>query len=108
MQQNYPFQPRGAVGTTPAGQTSIAVTAAVQQLTLPPVPAEGGSMRLVNAGTQTIYWSYGVSASLSTSNGVPMLPNTVETFSVPGGTTQLSVIAGATGSTLIATVGDGT
>lgn len=107
MQQQYSFQPRGASGTTPAAQTNIAVTAAVQQLTLPPVPAEGGSMRIVVDGTSNIAWSFGVSGSLALGNGVHMLANTIEMFSIPGGITQLSVIGAATGSTLRVMIGDG-
>lgn len=101
------FQPRGAVGATPVAQTSIAVTTAVQQLALPPVPAEGATLRLVADGTSSIAWAYGSSAGLTMLNGVPMLPNTVETFAVPGGTTAISVIGSAAGTTLRATVGDG-
>jgi len=106
-QQSFSFQARGATGTTPAAQTALAVTAAVQQITLPSAPSEGGTIRVVVDGTQNIAWSYGVSASLNLSNGVHMLANTVETFSVPGGITQLSVIAAATGSTVRVMVGDG-
>lgn len=107
MQQDFPFQPRGATGTTPAANVSLAVTAAVQQITIPPVPAEGGTMRIVVSGTQEIAWSYGVSSGLSLSNGVAMLANTIESFSIPGGVTQLSVVAAATGSTIRVHVGDG-
>ena len=101
------FQPRGATGTTPNSTTNLAVTTAAQQLTLPSIPAEGATLRLVCAGTQTVFWSYGASSGLTVSNGVPVLANTVETFFVPGGTTQISLIAAATGSTVYATVGDG-
>lgn len=106
MQQNYPFQPRGAAALSATQNTAnIAVTAAAQQIPLPLVPAEGGTMRLVNSGNQVIFWLYG-NLAVTTANGVPMLPNTVETFSTPPGT-QLSVIAAATGSTLYVTIGDG-
>ncbi|MGG2046765.1 hypothetical protein [Burkholderia gladioli] len=101
------FQPRGAAGATPNSTTNLAVTTAVQQLTLPAVPAEGATLRLVCSGTQTVFWSYGVSSGLTVSNGVPLLANTVEPFFVPGGATQISLIAAATGSTVYATIGDG-
>ncbi|CAB4188172.1 hypothetical protein UFOVP1165_65, partial [uncultured Caudovirales phage] len=63
----------------------------------------------VNTGTQTIHWLYGNVAVTTTgaAMGVPMLANTVETFTVPAGITQLSVIAAAVGSSLYVTVGDG-
>lgn len=107
MQQNYAFQPRGASGTTPNAQTNIAVTASVQQLTLPPIPQEGGSMRIVVDGTSNIAWSFGVSSGLTIGNGVHMLANTVEAYSIPGGVTQLSVIGASTGSTMRVIIGDG-
>jgi hypothetical protein len=107
MQQQYPFQPRGASGNPPAAQASIAVTTAVQQLTLPQLPSEGGTMRVVVDGTSNIAWTFGVAAGLTMNNGVPMLGNTVESFSIPASVTQLSVIGAATGSTLRVVVGDG-
>jgi len=107
MQQDFPFQPRGATGTTPTANASLAVTASVQQITIPAVSNDGGTMRIVVSGTQEIAWSYGVSSGLSLSNGVSMLANTVESFAIPGGITQLSVVAAATGSTIRVHVGDG-
>ena len=107
MQQDFPFQPRGATGTTPTAQTNIAVTTGVQQLTLPAVQSEGGTIRIVNEGPANISWSFGVSASLTTGNGVLMLANTVETFGLPGGITQLSVIGTIAGSNMRVICGDG-
>lgn len=102
MQQNYPFQPAGGVSST----TNIAVTASSQQLTLPSIGADGGSLVLTNIGTQTVFIAYGsVTASVSTS--MPLLPNSSQVISIPGGVSQLSVIAAATGSTLYATAGQG-
>lgn len=107
MQQQYPFQPRGASGATPNAQKNIAVTAAIQQVTLPPIPAEGATMRVVVDGSQNIAWCFGQSAGLTLGNGVHMLAQTVESFTIPGGVTQLSVIAGAAGSTMRIIIGDG-
>lgn len=109
MQQQYPFQPSGAGQITVASSTTIAVTASAQQVTIPVVSSNGMTMRLANIGTQTVFWLYGnlaVTAS-GTAMGVPVLANTVETFTVPAGITQLSVIAAAVGSSLYVTVGDG-
>ena len=108
MQQNYPFQPRGASGTTPTAQTALAITAAVQQITLPPIPAEGCSMLIAVDGASNVSWSYGVSSGLTISNGVFMLANAKETFSIPGGITQLSVIGASAVGTFRVIVGDGT
>lgn len=102
MQQQYPFQPIAGAAST----LNIAVTASNQTFTLPSPPNSGGTMRLVNSGSQVVFWAYGtVTSAVATST--PMLPGTVETFTLPGGVTTLSVIAGATGSTLYATIGEG-
>ena len=104
MQQNYPFQP----AATAASTSSIAVTAANQTLTLSPtVGMDGGTMRVTNVGTQTVFMAFGtVTASVTTS--MPLPAGTVEAFSLPGGVNTLSVIAAGTGSTLYVTVGSGT
>lgn len=98
-----PFQP----APTAASTTALAVTAANQTMTLSP---NGGtqtrSVRLANIGTQTVFVALGtVTSSVTTS--MPVLANSVEVFTLPGGVTTLSVIAAATGSTLYATIGDG-
>lgn len=107
MQQDFPFQPRGATGTTPTAQTALAITAAVQQITLPLMPAEGGSMMISVDGASSVAWSFGVSASLSISNGVFMFANTKEVFGCPGGITQLSVIGASAAGTFRVVIGDG-
>lgn len=99
-----PFQPNmTAAGVTTA---SLAVTAASQTFTIPLVPDDGAMVRIVNDGTQVIHWNYGsIAAAVGTST--PMIAASVEVFTVPPGTTQISVIAAATGSTIRATVGIG-
>ncbi len=98
--QNAPFAPQ------PQAQVSVAVTSASQDLAITP-PQGGGSMRLVNEGTDKIYWKYGAGGA-TVAGSVPMLPNTAEVFDLPGGITSLAVI-GATGglSTLRVTPGQG-
>jgi hypothetical protein len=108
MQTQFCFQPRASNQATPAGTVNGAVTASVTNIVLPVGPGlTECTARFVNSGAQVIFWSYGAGASLSVANGVPMLPNTVETFNIPAGVSQLAVIAAATGSTLYVTVGDG-
>ncbi|MEX3914872.1 hypothetical protein AB4Y43_01310 [Paraburkholderia sp. BR10872] len=107
MIPTFDFQPDGSFNATPTCSTQIAVTTAVQQLTLPASLVQNGTMRLVNNGAQNIAWCYGVNANLSMTNGVLMLANTVESFGFPAGVTQISVIGAATGSTLVASVGVG-
>lgn len=106
-QQEFPFQPRGASGTTPAAQTSIAITAAVQQLTLPPIPAEGCSALITVDGASNVAWSFGVSSGLTLGNGVFLLANTQGAFSIPGGVTQMSVIGASAAGTFRVVIGDG-
>lgn len=109
MQTQFCFQPRASNQTPPAGTANGAVTAGVTQIALPgQVPYETECTgRFVNSGSQTIFWAYGTQAGLTVGNGVPMLAGTVETFNIPAGVSAISVIAGAVGSTLYITVGDG-
>jgi len=103
MQQNFPFQ----VAATAANTSNIAVTASNQTFTLSPtVGSDGGTVRLANIGTQTVFVAMGTVTSTTTTS-MPVLANSIETFSLPGGVNTLSVIAAATGSTLYATIGQG-
>ena len=92
---------------SPIGDTvNVAVTATAQTLTLtsPGAGTGNATLRLANKGSETVFFHFLATATLS--NGVPILPNTVEVFDL-GGLTSLSVIAAATGSTLYATTGVG-
>ena len=108
MQQNYPFQPRGALGATPTAQTNLAITAAVQQLTIPLIPQEGCSILIAVDGGSNIAWSFGVATNLTIGNGVFMFANSKETFGCPPYTTQISVIGASALGTIRVIVGDGT
>jgi hypothetical protein len=99
MQQQYSFKPRGNGNTV-----NLAVGVAAANVPLTTLPAEGGTVRLVNSGTQTVFIAFGATATVAA--GMPMLGNTVETFTLAP-TDTISAIASATGSTLYATVGDG-
>lgn len=93
---------------TPIGSTSnIAVTATSQVLLVPSIGNTSGTLRIINSGSQTIFLNFGSSAAVATvAAGMPMLPNTVETFA-SGQFTHIAVIAPATGSTLYITSGAG-
>lgn len=87
----------------PQGTVSGAVTATAADLTL---AAGASAVMLTNVGTQVIFFKFntgGASASVDT----PLLPNTQSVFSMPPGTTKISAIAAAVGSTLYATPGTG-
>lgn len=109
MQAQFAFLPRASNQNPPAGSVQGAVTAAVTQINLPaPAPYETETTALFsNIGSQWVYWCFGAQAGLTTANGVPVGPGTQQTFTIPAGVSQISVIAGATGSTLAVTVGDG-
>jgi len=104
----FPFQPRGANANPPTAQASGAVGTAVSQINLPNAPYDGETTaRFVVDGTQPIAWAYGSQAGLTYANGVSMLANSAETFMIPMGVSQISVIALAAGSTLRIIPGDG-
>lgn len=109
MQSPFPFQPRAANQNPPKTQDQIATTNAQQALTL----ANTGSVmtetviRVVNQGADVTAWCYGSQAGLTLNNGVLMLPNSVETFTLPAGVTQISVIGSAGGNTFRVMAGDG-
>ena len=94
----------------PIGQTvNIAVTASAQQFYIPGAPG-ANQVRIVNSGTTLVFILFGAggSAQVATAtNAMAMLAGTVEVFTLPANGLQLSVIAGATGSTLYATAGAG-
>jgi hypothetical protein len=106
MQTQFAFLPRAANQNPPVTQVEIAVTAAVQQLAVPQVETEC-TMRIVNDGPAAFAWCFGAQAALTLNNGVYMLPTSVETFTLPAGITQLSVIGSATGSNMRVHFGDG-
>lgn len=103
-----PFRPRGLEEATPAGQVPLTVSAAVQQVSLPPsVQYCGGAIRIVNQGGTGVAWCYGNNGNLTLSNGEFMLPDTVETFQIPRGYTQLSVIGASAAGTFRVHAGEG-
>jgi hypothetical protein len=63
------------------------------------------SVRLANVGTQNVFVRLDGTAA-TTAAGIPMIANTVETFSMPAGSTTVKVI-GASGSILYVTPGRG-
>lgn len=107
MQQQYPFQANGMATTTPTAQTTAAITNAVTQLTLPTVPSDGGSLRLVVNSTSNVAWCYGTNANLTIDNGCFMLTNSDFVFTIPGGVSVISLIGSASNGNLRAMVGQG-
>lgn len=83
---------------------TLAVTGSSQALTLP-TPQGNRTIRILTNGSVPVFWKYGTGAAVATST--PILPNTVETFFLPNDVTQISFIAGGTGTTIYITVGQG-
>lgn len=101
MQQQHPFQPRGGGYTTNAAVTGVSGT-----LNLPiTMPQEGATLRLTNIGTQTVFVTFDGSPATA-ANGMPLLANTTEAFTIGPGA-SINAIASGAGSTLYATMGDG-
>lgn len=106
------FAPMGAnvpaANGAPVAQGSIAVTTAVQQVPLSATSAsDKNTIRIVVDGASSIAWCCGINPLLTMSNGVPMLGNTIETFTIPDNVSQLSVIGSAAGSTIRVLIGEG-
>jgi hypothetical protein len=89
---------------------NIAVTASSTTLAMIQITGTSDiNYRLVNSGANVIFIEFGATgttpvAALATS--MPMLPNTVESFTGPPGTV-IAVIASAVGNTLYVTPGEG-
>lgn len=96
MQQAFPFQPTSAT-------VSVAVGATTTALTLPTIPQEGCSARIVTVGTQMIQVSL---SGAATTSSTPFLANSSEVISIPPGST-FQAIAASTGSTVYVTFGIG-
>lgn len=88
---------------------SIAVTATSQFLAVPKTPMGVRALRLVNIGTNVIFFELVESAATAATaaNSIPMLPNTAEVFTFVNDEVGLAVIAAATGNTLYVTAGEG-
>lgn len=68
------------------------------------------AVRVCNVGTQMIYFlpvESGSAAVATANSGIPLPAGQTEIFVLSQGTIGLSVIAGATGSTLYTTCGEG-
>lgn len=99
------FRPLGVNRTV-----NIAVTTASQTLPIPDTPFGTRSVRMVNFGSQVIFIDFlnsGTVGNASVTNSIPLLPNTVEVFTIGNDLGSIITIAAATGSTLYVTYGEG-
>lgn len=92
----------------PVGVTvNLAVLATTSSVALTSLGGLGGTVRIANVGTQTIFITFGGSTiTTATTTGMPIVANTAVNLDM-GTATHVAAIAGATGSTLYATSGQG-
>lgn len=90
------------------GTVNLVVTATPGTIT--PTRAHMGTqtVRILNAGTQIVFVSFGeaVVVPASTATSMPILPNSVETFLLRNEVGFLSFVAAGTGSTVYVTTGE--
>lgn len=95
---------------TPVGATvSAAVTGSSAATALTAFAGlGGGTVRVNNIGTQTIFIAFGASTvTAATATGMPMIAGATEVFTVGPGVTHIAAIAATTGSTVYVTSGQG-
>lgn len=89
---------------------SAAVGVTAGFLAFPKTPFGTRAIRLVNVGTAIVFIEFTEvvgNATATTTNSIPILPNTVEVFTIANDEVGLSHIGSATGSTLYFTCGEG-
>lgn len=91
---------------TPGATVSLAVTTSTARIALP--VTKGPQIRIAsvaaNAATFIRFGTVTVNAAVT---DVPILPGTVEVFTVPPGATHVAAITGTSTATLYFTAGDG-
>jgi hypothetical protein len=96
---------------TPGNSVAVTVSATSAVTTLP--TTHGDQVRVSSLAANAIsFIAFGISTTTvviptgTSANGIPVLPGTIETFTVPPGTTSVAVI-GTAANTLYFTCGDG-
>ena len=89
---------------------NIVVTGTTQNQVITPNTIGVRSIRFVNSGTQVVFIAFGKdnTVTVTAANGIPILANTTAIFTLDQDISYVAAIAGATGSTLYYTVGQGT
>jgi hypothetical protein len=90
-----------------AGATvNNAVTASSTTVAVSPASIGTRTVRIFNSGTATTFINFGPSTvTATTTNSMPILPNSVETFCFHNDWTHIAMI-GTVGNTLYATMGE--
>jgi hypothetical protein len=82
---NFPFSPTGAT-------VVLSATTATAAASLAPWTLSGGSLRVTNASNNLAFIQFGGTGA-SVTGGMPILPNSVELFTVGDKETSVSTIA---------------
>ena len=91
-----------------ANSATLAVTGTTGRVAVPVSGIGFRSLRIANAGTQTIFVNFGTSTvNAVIANDMPILAGSVEVFLLPPDITHVAAIASTTGSTMYLTVGEG-
>lgn len=96
--QERAFQPG------PTVTQNLAVTATAASITLNNTSGTR-SVRIVNSGSTAIFLA--INAVATTTQGMIMLPNTVESYTLPQQATTISAISTTTAGTVYVTIGEG-
>lgn len=101
--QIEPFQPFN--NTT----VNLAVSTSTGNVALPARSTNGENVRLHNAGSATVFISFGTSsaATAATATGMPLPSGAVEIFSCSPTVTHIAAITASGSATLYATLGHG-
>lgn len=91
----------------PTVTQNLAVTATAASITLNNLNnrSTARSVRIVNSGSTSVWVDFSTTAT--TTQSMLMLPNTVESFTLPQGCTAISCISTTTAGTVYVTTGDG-
>lgn len=91
-----------------ANTASLAVGTSTGSVAVPGSGVGNGTVRLTNSGTNIIFVEFGAATvTATTTTGIPLLPNSVETFVFRNENTHVAAIAGTAGNTLYITYGVG-
>ncbi len=86
--------------------TPLAVTGTAQNASITYDTKQLTSYLITNIGTQTVFFLFGTTATVTANNGIPILANTQSTFTGPPNAT-IQAIAAAVGSSLYVAAGEG-
>jgi hypothetical protein len=109
------FQPFGISTQIPVGSTAVTTSVSIINGTVTAALSGGNyppqAVRIANEGTASVYIMFhattGVTASVSTSIGMKMLSNSVETFNVRGTPVIVAICASTFTTTLTVSPGEG-